>query len=84
MNLLGSYLSEITRSPDHITGRARAEAHLLYANWRELTSYYDSKDIQQLFLKVNLIYQFVFLSSIMIMVHLRPSMTYVLRYEDTT
>ncbi|KAL5253637.1 hypothetical protein ACHWQZ_G013417 [Mnemiopsis leidyi] len=52
MTLLGSYLSEIKRSPDLITGRARAEANLLYANWRELTSYYDSEDIQQLFLKV--------------------------------
>ena len=52
MTLLGSYLSEIEKSPDSITSRGRAEAKLLYANWRELTSYYDSEDIQHLFLKV--------------------------------
>ena len=71
MNLLGSYLSEIKRSPDLITGRARAEAHLLYANWSELTSYYDSEYIQKLFLEVNLFCQFAFLSSRSAMIHLQ-------------
>ena len=52
MTLLGNYLSEIERSPESISKRGRAEAKLLYANWRELTSYYDSEDIQHLFLKV--------------------------------
>ena len=63
MTLLGSYLSEMEKSPDSITSRGRAEAKLLYANWRELTSYYDSEDIQHLFLKV-LILCFITLKSL--------------------
>ena len=52
MTLLMQYLSEIKKSPEGISRRARAEANLIYAKWREATSYYDSEDIRHLFNKV--------------------------------
>lgn len=56
MTLLMEYLSEIEKTPaaseGGISRRARAEANLIYAKWREATSYYDSEDIRHLFNKV--------------------------------
>ena len=62
MTLLKHYLSDIEKKQGpagggeykDISKRSKAEANLLYSNWCDETSSFDSQDIQQLFQKVNL------------------------------